>query len=186
MIAGVFISMFTEMGQAPPLKVFWVSQVCGFYMSLVWIYALANIIVDAFLLYEVISGVSSSLLGLTLLAWGSSIGDVFAFISLSKRGFGEMAMTGCMAAPLFKLLLGLGITTIHCSLQLKPEYTIHYSVHEFGSQVRLSILTLCSSLLTCAVLIVAAALNDFRLTKGLAYGLFALYTVIICVMVELS
>lgn len=186
MFAGVLIHLMTALEQAPPPKVFWISQVGGFYMSLVWIYALANIIVDAFVLYEVMSGVSSALLGLTLLAWGSSIGDVFAFISISKRGFGEMAMTGCMAGPVFNLLLGLGITTIHCNLQLKPEYTIHYSVQEFGSQVRLSILTLCAAIATCAVLIGTVVFNEFRLTKGLAYGLLLLYTLIICVTIAIS
>ena len=46
-----------------------------------------------------------------MLAIGNSYGDLLAFIAISKRGFGAMAITGCFAGPLFDLLLGLSITT---------------------------------------------------------------------------
>ena len=85
-------------------------------MSIVWIYMLANIIVDVLVLYECISGVSAALLGLTVLSWGNSVGDTFASIAISKKGFGEMAFTGCIAGPVFNLLLGLGITTIRFNM----------------------------------------------------------------------
>jgi solute carrier family 24 (sodium/potassium/calcium exchanger), member 6 len=85
---------------------------------------LANIIVDAIVMYECISGVSAALLGLTLLSWGNSVGDAFASIAISKKGFGEMAFTGCIAGPVFNLLLGLGLTTVRCNMIL--EGGIHY------------------------------------------------------------
>ena len=80
---------------------------------------LANIIVDAIVMYECISGVSAALLGLTLLSWGNSVGDAFASIAISKKGFGEMAFTGCIAGPVFNLLLGLGLTTVRCNMILE-------------------------------------------------------------------
>lgn len=151
-------------------------------MSLVWIYALASVIVDAFVLYEVMSGFSAALLGLTLLAWGSSSGDVLAFVSISRQGYGEMAITGCVAGPVFNLLLGLGVTTLNCILKLGTA--IPYTADEVGTQVRLSVTTLCASISCCLVLIGATVF--YRLSRGLAYGLLFMYAVIIGVTIALS
>ena len=85
---------------------------------MLWLYMLANIIVDLLVVFELISGVSAALLGLTVLSWGNSVGDTFASVAISRKGFGEMALTGCIAAPIFNILLGIGITTIMCNLKL--------------------------------------------------------------------
>eukprot|EP01041_Mallomonas_annulata_P001040 gene1040-2035_t len=53
--------------------------------------------------------IPSSVLGLTIIAWGNSIGDFFANISLSKKDFTDMALSGCYAGPIFNLMIGLGI-----------------------------------------------------------------------------
>lgn len=77
---------------------------------------LANIIVDILTLFDIMSGISIALLGLTLLSWGNSVGDALATISISKKGFGEMAITGCVSGPVFNLMFGMGLTTIRCNL----------------------------------------------------------------------
>lgn len=79
---------------------------------------LANLIVDILTLLDIISGISVAFLGLTLLSWGNSVGDALASISISKKGFGEMAITGCVAGPVFNLMFGMGLTTIRCNMQL--------------------------------------------------------------------
>jgi sodium/potassium/calcium exchanger 6 len=47
-----------------------------------------------------------------VLAWGNSSGDMMANITIAKKGFAEMAITGCYAGPLFNLLMGLGLSTL--------------------------------------------------------------------------
>ena len=91
-------------------------QLASFFMSMVWIYMLCEVIVDLLELFGVITGLPSSLLGLTVLSWGNSLGDSIASVSISKQGFGEMALTGCIAGPVFNLMLGLGVTTLVCNL----------------------------------------------------------------------
>ena len=43
---------------------------------------------------------------MTVLSWGNSLGDVSADVALTKRGFGEMAITATMAGPIFNILVG--------------------------------------------------------------------------------
>jgi solute carrier family 24 (sodium/potassium/calcium exchanger), member 6 len=93
-------------------------EISAFLMSLVWIYMLANVIVDILTSYELISGISTALLGLTVLSWGNSVGDAFATIAISRRGFGEMAFTGCIAGPVFNIMFGIGISTLLVNLKM--------------------------------------------------------------------
>jgi sodium/potassium/calcium exchanger 6 len=53
-------------------------------MSMLWVYMLANLIVDIIELFDIISGVSAALIGLTILSWGNSVGDLFTSKAISK------------------------------------------------------------------------------------------------------
>lgn len=81
-------------------------------MSLVWIWWVANILIDLLSLFGVIFSIRPAFLGVTVLAWGNSVGDMLANLSISKKGFAKMAMTGCIAGPLFNLFFGLGISLV--------------------------------------------------------------------------
>lgn len=50
-----------------------------------------------------------AVLGLTVLAWGNSIGDLVADVSVARAGSPDMAVTACFAGPLFNMLVGLGV-----------------------------------------------------------------------------
>lgn len=45
-------------------------------------------------------------LGLTVLAWGNSIGDFSTNMAMAKKGLANMALTACYAGPVFNLLVG--------------------------------------------------------------------------------
>jgi sodium/potassium/calcium exchanger 6 len=49
------------------------------------------------------------ILGLTLLAWGNSLGDFFGNRAMAKAGHASMAITACFAAPLFNILISLSM-----------------------------------------------------------------------------
>ena len=46
----------------------------GFAVSIVWIYSIANEIVNLLQVFGIVMKLSDGILGLTLLAWGNSIG----------------------------------------------------------------------------------------------------------------
>ena len=73
----------------------------GFVVSVIWIYIVANEIVNLVTMYGVLLNVSNVIMGLTFLAWGNSIGDVVADYTLAKQGHPRMSLSACFGGPLF-------------------------------------------------------------------------------------
>ncbi|CAG2176767.1 unnamed protein product, partial [Oppiella nova] len=48
---------------------------------------------------------SDAILGLTILAWGNSLGD----LSMARHGYPGIGISACFGGPLLNLLMGLGL-----------------------------------------------------------------------------
>ena len=108
----------------------------GLVIGIFWIDILAGELVDLLYCAGTVTGIPEAVLGLTVLAWGNSIGDFFTNNSIAKAGKGNMALTACYAGPVFNMLMGLGlgfisfIATQHrssASLHAGPQVT-HFSI----------------------------------------------------------
>jgi solute carrier family 24 (sodium/potassium/calcium exchanger), member 6 len=151
-------------------------------MAMMWTYMLANIIVDVLVMYECITGISAALLGLTVLSWGNSVGDAFASVAISKNGFGEMAITGCVAGPVFNLLLGLGLTTLRCNMMLADG--IKYKADD--PKVKLTLFTLGAMFSVIAALFWLALTNRWKLARWHGHVLVTIYVAIVAVTIYQS
>uniref|UniRef100_A0A914UTY7 Sodium/calcium exchanger membrane region domain-containing protein n=1 Tax=Plectus sambesii TaxID=2011161 RepID=A0A914UTY7_9BILA len=107
-IPAILVLVFTSFDQEPRFfKPF--SSFAGFLMAVFWIHSLANEVVGVLQMVGVVSGLSHEVLGLTLLAWSNSLGDLVADIAVARRGFPKMGISAAFGGPLFNLLLGVGL-----------------------------------------------------------------------------
>ncbi|XP_058066257.1 putative sodium/calcium exchanger 7 [Anopheles bellator] len=81
------------------------------------IYIVAQEVVSLLETLGIVLQLSKSVLGLSLLAWGNSVGDLFSNVTLARQGYGKMAFAACFGGPLLNLCLGLGLTLIAKALR---------------------------------------------------------------------
>ena len=93
LLLGIMVG-FTSRSTHPPIyhKVF---AFIGFIISIVWIYIIANELVSLLRAFGVMFGLSDAILGLTVLAWGNSIGDCISNTSVARSGMPRMGFSAC-------------------------------------------------------------------------------------------
>ncbi|XP_071700178.1 cation/calcium exchanger 1-like [Rutidosis leptorrhynchoides] len=156
----------------PPQKclVFWYAS--GFLMSVTWTYVTCNELVSLLESLGNIIGMSPSIIGLTILAWGNSIGDLVSNVALAMYGGpngAQIAMSGCYAGPLFNVLLGLGFSFVFVAWSKFPG---SYVIPE-DPYLCETIAFLMISLLWALVILPK---RGMRLDQTLGGGLLAIYS----------
>lgn len=119
-------------------------------------------------------------MGITVLAWGNSMGDLSANMTMAKKGLANMAITACFAGPVFNILIGLGGGFSKLNREMNQEY----------AEVDLSppiavgfIFLLCNCVL---VLLGGLVWNRGRIPKGYGYIALALYVLYVIISVWLQ
>ncbi|XP_049542633.1 putative sodium/calcium exchanger 7 [Anopheles darlingi] len=109
----VFVTSRTD--RCPPYhKLFTVLSFLG---CIQIIYLVAQEVVSVLETLGIVMKLSKSILGLSLLAWGNSVGDLFSNIALARQGYAKMAFAACFGGPLLNLCLGLSLTLIAKALK---------------------------------------------------------------------
>lgn len=170
LIPGTSLAAFvlkTSEGHQPP-RFHSVFAYFGFIMSILWIYLLATEIISLLKTVGIMFSMSDTAIGLGVLAWGNSLGDIVANISLAEAGYPRMAIGASIGAPLLNLLLGFGLSF---SLNLKPGLSIPF---EYSPTITL----LCSTL---AIILISLMLSTLaspeRSKKPFGYLLISCYGV---------
>ncbi|OWM73172.1 cation/calcium exchanger 2 [Punica granatum] len=123
-IALGVVTLFTTETSNPPKKCLLPWLIGGFLMSITWSYIIAQELVGLLVSLGYIIGVSPSILGLTVLAWGNSIGDLITNSTMAIYGGQagtQVALSGCYAGPIFNALFGMGLSLVAASWYKYPS-----------------------------------------------------------------
>jgi len=96
-------------------------------------------------------------------------------VSIAKSGFGEMALTGCIAGTVFNLMLGLGITTLICNMNKTKETGIIFK----SSDNQSSLYLLYATTISLFILVFIATCSGFKIKQWNSKILFLFYVVAI-------
>lgn len=151
----------------------------AFVMSVFWISTIAGELLNCLAALGTLLDLPPSLLGLTVLAWGNSVGDLVADVAIAKAGQPAMAMAGCFAGPMFNMLVGLGTALVMQTADVYPEaYVLHFHVGIVIAFVFL-LLSLMGSLLVITWC-------RFRVQRFWGFSLVGIYVLFMIVSVAIA
>ncbi|XP_045314763.1 mitochondrial sodium/calcium exchanger protein isoform X2 [Leopardus geoffroyi] len=161
------VTFFATSNSEPP-RFHWLFAFLGFLTSALWINAAATEVVNILRSLGVVFRLSNTVLGLTLLAWGNSIGDAFSDFTLARQGYPRMAFAACFGGIILNILVGVGlgcllqISRSHAEVKLEPDGLL---VWVLAGALGLSLV--CS--------LVSVPLQCFQLNKVYGFCLFLFY-----------
>ncbi|CAM6091554.1 unnamed protein product [Calypogeia fissa] len=165
------LSLIFLKGDRPPqrCRAWWAAG--GFIMSMVWFYVIAMELVAVLVALGAIWKIDPAIFGLTVLAWGNSIGDMMSNLALVSLGDHRMqtSFSGCYAGPMFNTLIGLGVSFVLESWKTYPD---PFAIPGDSS------LFITLAFLVIGLLFALAMLlpRDMQPTKAFGVGLMSLYT----------
>ncbi|XP_043699167.1 cation/calcium exchanger 1-like [Telopea speciosissima] len=155
----------------PPKKYLLPWLAGGFLMSIIWTYVIAEELVALLVSLGHVFGINPSILGLTVLAWGNSLGDLIADIALAVKGGPDgvqVAISGCYAGPIFNILMGLGLSFVFSAWYAYPSSFI---IPRDSSLYETIGFLMCGLLWALAILLN----KNMRIDKTLGAGLLVIY-----------
>ncbi|XP_074102738.1 mitochondrial sodium/calcium exchanger protein [Cotesia typhae] len=116
------------------------------------------------------SRISDAMLGLTLLAWGNSVGDLISNVAIARQGFARMGYSACFGGPLFNTLVGLGLHWTYTALQ-------HHDYRTYI--INSDMMPGCLAFLLCSLATSFLYLNitGFSVRQSYGYLLISIYLV---------
>lgn len=155
----------------------------AFVLSLGGISFTVHLILDVLTSWADSFNLSPSVLGLTIFAWGNSIGDLVSNITFVQLGVIDVALGACFGSPLLYILFGIGIDGILVMLNKHgfrmPEkwYSLLFNCIQFKIDAHL-ISSSIGIIVAFFILIVGVPVNKWRLDFKVSILLLGLYVAV--------
>merc|ERR1719326_2782434 len=160
----------------------------AFSISIIWIILFSYLMVWWAEMIGAASNLPSSLVGLTILAAGTSIPDLVSSVLVARKGEGNMAVSSSIGSNIFDILVGLPIPWIVYSIYTGArkwdsctDEAGHPRPNDYCFFVGVYAETLLFSVTLLIIMIVIVILivhcSGWKMTKGLGVGMLILYFV---------
>jgi Ca2+/Na+ antiporter len=156
-----------------------------FIMSIAWIGFLTFIMVWMVTEFGFMHSVPSSVMGVTLLAAGTSIPDALSSIAVAKRGHGDMAVSSSIGSNIFDILIGLPVPWFIYGAIFHPLTGKGPKNYVEMNSDGLSVMTLLLFIMVSLV-ITTVNLSGWRLNKRLGYIMMSLYCLFLAISLLLE
>ncbi len=149
----------------------------NFLISIVLIAALSWALVESAVVISVALNIPKYIVGLTVLAFGTSVPDMISSLIVARQGRGGMAVSNALGSNIFDILIGLGLPWLVLMFMEKT------SIEVDTSEISTHILVLLGSVVGMLVLFL---LNRWRINKligtimiftYLSYLIFVIYSI---------
>ncbi|XP_078668596.1 sodium/potassium/calcium exchanger 5-like [Branchiostoma floridae x Branchiostoma belcheri] len=140
-----------------------------FFMTTLWIAVFSYVLVWMSTIIGFTIGIPDEIMGLTVLAIGTSIPDALSSVLVSSSGLGDMAVSNSLGSNIFDILVCLGLPWLFKSAG-------GFAVHIYGESIIYSTITLIS---TVFFLVVDVHLNGWKLTKSLGVTCLCAYVFVL-------
>mmetsp|Transcript_41669 Transcript_41669/g.94030 ORF Transcript_41669/g.94030 Transcript_41669/m.94030 type:complete len:760 (+) Transcript_41669:191-2470(+) len=144
--------------------------VLEFVLSLVWIGLFSNCLFDWTVVCSYSLGIPPPVAGVTVLAAGTSIPDLFSSYIVARQGMGDMAVSSSIGSNIFDVTVGLPLPWI-CYILIKGK-----PVKVLSNNLGFSVLVLIFMLVA---VITTVMICRWRMTKTLGYVMLLLYLVFV-------
>ena len=147
----------------------------SFCMSLVWIAIFAYLMVWWITVMGATLNFDSTVMGLTVIAAGTSIPDALSSVAVAKEGYGDMAVSSSIGSNVFDILIGLPV----------PWMIKTGIIHSMKEEVFIKSEYLLAQTLTLimmvGLLVGSIMFTGWKLGKRLGFIMFLLYVVFLVI-----
>lgn len=146
----------------------------AFVMAIVWLAFYSFLMVWWATIFGEIAGIPSGVMGLTLLAAGTSVPDLLTSVIVAREGHADMAVSSSIGSNIFDILVGLPLPWF--------LYCITIGIDD-GGKIEVVADTLFFSILVLFFMLGAVLciikFSNWRMTKSLGYSMFVLYVLFV-------
>ncbi|WVZ59067.1 hypothetical protein U9M48_009268 [Paspalum notatum var. saurae] len=181
--AGValgLLAFLTTDATAPPTRFLAGWYAGGFAMSVAWAYVIASEVLALLAAAGTVLAVDPAALGVTVLAWGNSLGDLVSNVAVASRGGpggAQVAVSGCYGGPVFNVLVGLGLSML---LSCWAGYPRPVRIPSEPGLYR-ALGFVFAGLLWALVMLPR---RGMRVDRTLGFGLLAIYLCFLCINIS--
>ncbi|KAG2548915.1 hypothetical protein PVAP13_9KG206100 [Panicum virgatum] len=178
---GLLAFLTTDASAPPPPGRFLAAWLAGgFATSVAWAYVIANEVLSLLVSAGAVLSVDAAALGVTVLAWGNSLGDLIANVAVASRGGpggAQVAVAGCHGGPVFSVLVGLGLSML---LSCWAGYPRPVKIPREPGLYR----TLGFVVAGLWWALVTLPRRGMRVDRTLGFGLLAIYFCFVCINIS--